>query len=389
MGIRSLEHLHDAGSPLFQEGGDYAQYGFYQGLGSGGIHSAVSRGRGSRVAQDHIERSLMEKVFHNGRIGNVTLEKGKVLMGGEGKGQEIYRNDLGDGVKGAKKVEGPASGSSPHVKDFFRAPQDVEPFLYFLQLVYRTGWIPFSFCPLRPVIVQNTHPYTVPWLTCRGKARTFYSMQVLSLLRRPFRYRYTNVALVLILVNVVCFFFRNLAPREALYYFSMIPARVARDGAIWQVFTYMFFHADLSHLFFNMLGLFFFGFQVEQRMGSTEFLLFYLFSGLIAGIFSFLVFYFSGATGIILLGASGAIYAVLLAFAVFFPHAVIYVMGIIPVRAPILVMIYAGIEIFSQVFNVRGGVAHLTHLAGLGAAWVYFLVRLRIDPLSVFFDRRY
>jgi membrane associated rhomboid family serine protease len=214
-------------------------------------------------------------------------------------------------------------------------------------------------------------------------------MQVLSLLRRPFRYRYTNVALVLILVNVVCFFFRTLAPRDALYYFSMIPARVAKDGAFWQVFTYMFFHADLSHLFFNMLGLFFFGFQVEQRMGSTEFLLFYLLSGLVAGVFSFFVFYFSGARGIILLGASGAIYAVLLAFAVFFPHAVIYVMGIIPVRAPILVMIYAGIEIFSQVFNVRGGVAHLTHLAGLGAAWVYFLVRLRIDPLSVFFDRRY
>ena len=124
-------------------------------------------------------------------------------------------------------------------------------------------------------------------------------------------------------------------------------------------------------------------------MGSSEFLLFYLFSGLIAGLFSFVVYYLSGAYGIILLGASGAIYAILLAFAVFFPHAMIYVMGIIPVRAPVLVMIYAGIEIFSQVFNVQGGVAHLTHLAGLAAAWVYLRVRLRIDPLAVFLNRRY
>jgi membrane associated rhomboid family serine protease len=217
----------------------------------------------------------------------------------------------------------------------------------------------------------------------------FLTMQVLSFIRRPFRYKYTNISLILILINVLCFFFRVFAPRESLYYFAMIPARVVADGAFWQLLTYMFFHANLSHLFFNMLGLFFFGFQVEQRMGSSEFLLFYLFSGLIAGLFSFVVYYLTGAYGIILLGASGAIYAILLAFAVFFPHAMIYVMGIIPVRAPVLVMIYAGIEIFSQVFNVQGGVAHLTHLAGLAAAWVYLWVRLRIDPLAVFLNRRY
>ncbi|MFQ3621365.1 MAG: rhomboid family intramembrane serine protease [Spirochaetales bacterium] len=223
----------------------------------------------------------------------------------------------------------------------------------------------------------------------RGESPYFVGMRFSSVIRRPFPYRYSNVALVLILINVVCFFYRNMAPRQALYTFAMIPARVALDGAFWQVFTYMFFHADLSHLFFNMLGLFFFGFQVEQRMGSAEFLLFYLLSGLVAGVFSFFVYYLSGAKGVILLGASGAIYAVLLAFAVFFPHALIYVMGIIPVRAPILVMIYAGIEIFSQVFNVRGGIAHLTHLAGFAAAWMYLIVRLRINPLSVFLDRRY
>jgi membrane associated rhomboid family serine protease len=213
-------------------------------------------------------------------------------------------------------------------------------------------------------------------------------MKILPFVRKPLRYEYFNAALILIVINVVCFFFSTLSPRTAYYYFSMIPARVVGDGAFWQVFTYMFFHANISHLLFNMLGLFFFGFQIEQRMGSREFLLFYLLSGLAAGVFSLAVYIATGAYGVILIGASGAIYAVLLGFAVYYPHAQIYVMGIIPVRAPILVMIYAGIELFSHVFNVRGGVAHLTHLAGLGAAWLYFLIRLRIDPLSVFLDRR-
>jgi membrane associated rhomboid family serine protease len=213
-------------------------------------------------------------------------------------------------------------------------------------------------------------------------------MKILPFIRRSFRYEYFNATLIIIGINVLCFVFKTMAVKQAIYYFTMIPARVILDGTYWQFLTYMFFHADLSHLLFNMLGLFFFGTQVEQRVGSREFLLFYLLSGVVAGVFSFIVYYFTGAYYVVLLGASGAIYAILLAFAVFFPEAVVYVMGIIPVRAPILVLIYAAIEIFSQVFNMGGGVAHLTHLAGLGAAYVYFLLRFRINPLDVFLNRR-
>ncbi|OPZ58477.1 MAG: Rhomboid protease GluP [Synergistetes bacterium ADurb.Bin520] len=209
-----------------------------------------------------------------------------------------------------------------------------------------------------------------------------------SLLRRQFRYEYFNAALILIAVNGGFFLLRTLAPARVIYTFAMIPARVARDGALWQLFSYMFIHADLSHLFFNMLGLYFFGTQIERRMGSREFLLFYLVCGFAAGVFSFAAYWFSGAYLVVLLGASGAVYAVLLAFAVYFPTAVIYVMGIIPVRAPLLVTIYAGIEIFNQVAGRGGNVAHLTHLAGLGAAYAYFLIRLQINPLAIFLHRR-
>jgi membrane associated rhomboid family serine protease len=209
-------------------------------------------------------------------------------------------------------------------------------------------------------------------------------------MRRPFRYEFFNTALIIILFNVgifIIFAIGSIGVREhILRTFALIPVLV-RSGSLWQLVTYMFLHGDMQHLFFNMLGLFFFGIQLERYMGSREFLLFYFVCGFAAGLFSFVAYMLSGAYAIVLIGASGAIYGVLLAFAAFFPRADIYVFGIIPVRAPILVLIYAGIEIFNQVAGRRGGVAHLTHLAGLAAAYGYLLVRYRLNALKVFFGR--
>ncbi len=204
-----------------------------------------------------------------------------------------------------------------------------------------------------------------------------------SIIRRPVAYRYYNAALALIAVNLFIFLITAIIP-NAKVYLSLIPGLVIQEHAYWQFLTYMFTHADISHILFNMLGLFFFGVQVERRMGSSEFLLFYLICGIGAGLFSFLIYWLSGSYLVILLGASGAVYAVLLAFAVFYPYANIYVMGLIPVRAPLLVLIYTAIELFSQFFSLRSGIAHLTHLAGFGFAFLYFLIRLGINPITVF-----
>jgi membrane associated rhomboid family serine protease len=204
-----------------------------------------------------------------------------------------------------------------------------------------------------------------------------------SIIRRPLAYRYYNAALALIAVNLFIFLITAIVPKAKVY-LSLIPGLVIQEHAYWQFLTYMFTHADISHILFNMLGLFFFGVQVERRMGSSEFLLFYLICGIGAGLFSFLIYWLSGSYLVILLGASGALYAVLLAFAVFYPYANIYVMGLIPVRAPLLVLIYTAIELFSQFFSLRSGIAHLTHLAGFGFAFLYFLIRLGINPITVF-----
>jgi membrane associated rhomboid family serine protease len=215
-------------------------------------------------------------------------------------------------------------------------------------------------------------------------------MNIFPFSRRPLRYEFFNAAIIIILLNAGVFLIFSIGSgrmqARMLETFALIPGFVM-TGSFWQLITYMFLHWDISHLFFNMLGLFFFGVQIERQMGSREFLLFYFVCGFAAGLFSFAAYIFSGAYGIVLIGASGAIYGVLLAFAAFFPRADIYVFGIIPVRAPILVLIYAGIEIFSQMRGSRSGVAHLTHLAGFAAAYIYLLLRYRINAIKVFFNR--
>jgi membrane associated rhomboid family serine protease len=207
-----------------------------------------------------------------------------------------------------------------------------------------------------------------------------------SLLNKKFRYSYTNITVKLIIANVIIFLFTMISDR--LYVsLAMVPGYIVYRYWIWQFLTYMFVHGGFSHLFFNMFGLFIFGSPVEKQIGSKEFLLFYLLTGTLSGIFSFIAYLIAGVN-VVLVGASGAIFAVMLAFAVFYPHARIFVFGILPVKAPVLVVVYAGIELFNQVVGTRAGVAHLTHLAGFGFAYLYMLVRLKINPLEVFLRNR-
>ncbi|MDR1637641.1 MAG: rhomboid family intramembrane serine protease [Treponema sp.] len=201
-------------------------------------------------------------------------------------------------------------------------------------------------------------------------------------LRRPFRYSYNGAVLWLIGINILVFFAEQVfGQRWILNRFAMIPAAVRINHSFWTFLTYMFLHDGFSHIFFNMFALFIFGSQVERQMGSKEFLLFYLVTGILAGVFSFAVYYLTGSYFIVLLGASGAVFAVLLAYAVFFPNAVIYIWGILPLRAPVLVLGFTALELFFSITGPDGRIAHLTHLAGFGFAWLYFLFRLGINPL--------
>jgi len=203
----------------------------------------------------------------------------------------------------------------------------------------------------------------------------------MNVIRQPFRYRYFNAVYWLIGINFAFFALTHFLRLDWLMgLMSMRPVMILLNGWVWTFVTYMFIHGGPGHIIFNMLALFVFGVQVERELGSREFLLFYFVTGTLAGIFSFFVYFFTGQYLVWLMGASGAVFAVSLAYAVIFPFSIIYIWGILPVRAPILVLGFTAIELFSSVFRPHSGVAHLTHLAGFAFAWLYFVVRFKVNP---------
>ena len=108
--------------------------------------------------------------------------------------------------------------------------------------------------------------------------------------RKPFKYTFFNATLYLILINFAVFLLTNIMPRLNPL-IGLNTAYFLRYRLYWQIFTYMFVHNDLSHILFNMLALAFFGMPVEKTVGSKEFLLFYLISGIMSGFISFLVYF--------------------------------------------------------------------------------------------------
>jgi len=215
----------------------------------------------------------------------------------------------------------------------------------------------------------------------------------MNIIRRPFRYRNDGVVFWLIGINILIFIFMRLLgnnirvtlnidmqriPVSLSNALAMIPITVIH-GWVWSFVTYMFMHGTITHILFNMLGLFIFGVHVERQMGSREFLLYYLLTGALAGVFSFGVYLFT-APGVPLVGASGAIFAVELAYAVFFPDSIIYIWGILPLRAPVMVLGFTALELIFSITGQNSNVAHLTHLAGFGIGWLYFLIRFGVNP---------
>jgi membrane associated rhomboid family serine protease len=169
------------------------------------------------------------------------------------------------------------------------------------------------------------------------------------------------------------------------YYGALVPARVWGQGQAWRVVTYIFLHANLLHIFFNMWCLWVFGQPVAQRLGERKFLALFMVSGITAGLFSGLFYLWGGAGFIPIIGASGALYGILLAFARFYPDVPIYLFLIVPVPARIAVWIMGGIALLSGMNGGgAGGVAHLTHLFGILGGWAF----LALDqPLTGLWDK--
>ena len=171
----------------------------------------------------------------------------------------------------------------------------------------------------------------------------------------------TPVVRALLAANVLAFFLQRTLPwfDDAMV---LVPAYIVVRP--WSVVTYMFLHGGLGHLFFNMLALFFFGPRVEDRMGSRRFAMLYFLSGIGGALLSLFT------PNAFIVGASGGVFGVTLAFAYFWPHTEILIWGIVPVPARILVIVYGVISLFGGIFG-GGNTAHFAHLGGYVAAFLY------------------
>lgn len=134
----------------------------------------------------------------------------------------------------------------------------------------------------------------------------------------------------------------------------------------WTIITYMFLHGGISHIFFNMLALFFFGTRLEHELGTKQFLWLYFVSGVMAAVLSFLF-----APGVAIIGASGAVYGIMFGFAYLWPREQIYIWGIFPLEARWLVAIMLAISLISGFGSMDGGIAHFAHLGGFVGGFLY------------------
>lgn len=185
---------------------------------------------------------------------------------------------------------------------------------------------------------------------------------------------------VLILQNLV------LGGNSLFDWFALVPYRVVTQFWAWQIFTYMFLHSTgVFHVLFNMLSLWWFGSELEQRWGGRFFLSYYLASGAGAGVIYLagtLAYYFmTGKTAAMaspLVGASGATYGLLLAYGLLFGERMVYFMMLFPMKAKYFTLIIGGVELVTLLDSGLGSpVANLAHLGGLASGFVFLNVVAR------------
>jgi len=190
----------------------------------------------------------------------------------------------------------------------------------------------------------------------------------------------TTAIKYLLIVNGVIFVLQYLAPNGLLFdLFGMKPSEVIGNAYIWQLFTYMFLHDGPWHIIFNMFFLWMFGCEVERTLGTREFVKYYFICGVGAALFHLVINY---GSPIPVVGASGAIYGVMAAFAVLFPERVItlllFLVLPVQIKAKYLVMIFAGISLLVGTLG-NDNVAHFAHLGGMLVGFLYLKLDWRLD----------
>lgn len=180
--------------------------------------------------------------------------------------------------------------------------------------------------------------------------------------------RLTKYVKILLIANISIYLIDSLIDGSLDPLLGLQPHAAIYDLKIWQFFTYMFVHSIKSpmHIIFNMYALWMFGGPVEEAMGSRKFIVFYIVSGLGAAAFACL-FSMNEMT----IGASGAIFGLIVAFAMFYPDSVIYLFFVFPMKARNFAILFAGLEFLVTLTVSNDSIAHFAHIGGLVTGYFY------------------
>lgn len=192
----------------------------------------------------------------------------------------------------------------------------------------------------------------------------------------------TPAVKILIITNVIAFVLNLIVGQVMTIRLGLSPQAVFEQFALWQPLTYMFLHGSVGHILFNMLGLWMFGTELERTWGTRFFTKYYLITGVGAAVTGLLLglisdrFYYMSTVG-----ASGAIFGLLIAYAMYFPNRQILVYFLFPIPVRIFVAIFGAIALLNTVTGQNNGVADYAHLGGLVVGYLY-LKSLRSRPMD-------
>jgi len=190
---------------------------------------------------------------------------------------------------------------------------------------------------------------------------------------------------LLLVINILVFILMEIFGEKSFLFrsFGLVPSLVWGKFKVWQLFTYLFVHGGIFHIFFNMFVLWMFGKDLEVRWGKIEFLLFYFVCGIGAGL---ITVFFSIGSIVPIVGASGAIYGLLVAYGFTYPNRFIYLYGLFPLKVKYMVIGLGVVAFFASLSTGQSNVSHITHLSGMiiGLLFICFISNWNVFKMWCF-----
>lgn len=196
---------------------------------------------------------------------------------------------------------------------------------------------------------------------------------------------FTDAIKLLIVLNFIVFVLQTISGQEKTLHqlFGLVPKKTWGQMMVWQPLTYMFFHGGFWHVLINMFVLWMFGSEMEKLWGRKEFLKFYFLTGVGSGCVTML---FSLNSLIPVVGASGGVYGILMAYGFIFPNRTVHLYFLIPIKVKWFVLFIGAIAFFSSM-GTGSEISHITHLSGMIIGYIYLKSNRRWQNLSFIFRK--